>query len=393
MTELVRSHGLVARVASATPHLLVALFTVQLAGCAAGDSTELGEDTQDLSSSDRRAVYVMDNVAARNAVIRYRRSETGRLDHVGAFPTGGLGTGAGLGSQGSIVLASNGRWLYVVNAGSDELSSFEVRADYLVLRDVIRSGGANPISLTVHDDLLYVVNAGRDDAPANIAGFRIDDGRLTAIDGSSRPLSAAAAGPAQIEFDPSGSFLVVTEKATNQLTTYAIDEWGKPGAAVVTPSHGQTPFGFAFDDRGTLIVSEAFGGAPGGSALSSYRLDPGGVPQLISGSVPTEQTAACWVAIGRGDRDAFTTNTGSNTVSGYAIDDEGSIERFDDGGATASVGAGPTDMAFSENRKLLFVLNAADHSIEILREDSDGTLDVRDREPGLPASAVGMAAY
>ena len=34
--------------------------------------------------------------------------------------TSGTGTGAGLGSQGSLALSADGRWLLAVNAGSNE---------------------------------------------------------------------------------------------------------------------------------------------------------------------------------------------------------------------------------------------------------------------------------
>ena len=66
--------------------------------------------------------------------------------------------------------------LFAVNAGSSELSSFEVVGDVLVLRDITGSGGVRPISLTVHDDLLYVVNAGSDAAAGNISGLVVARG-------------------------------------------------------------------------------------------------------------------------------------------------------------------------------------------------------------------------
>ncbi|MEJ7599077.1 MAG: hypothetical protein WKG01_14305 [Kofleriaceae bacterium] len=336
------------------------------------------------------SVYVIDNVPSRNAVRRFRRRADGGLISAGTFPTGGLGSGDGLGSQGAVILDDKARMLYVVNAGSDEISAFEVHPFHLVLRDIVRSGGARPISLTVHDDLLYVVNAGRDGIAGNIAGFRLVNRELVPIASSIRPLSAAAAGPAQVQFDPAGTTLVVTEKATNNLTTYRINGQGAAGAPIVTPSHGQTPFGFSFDHRGTLIVSEAFGGAPNASAVSSYRLTAG-VPVLVSGSVPTEQTAACWIAI-RGTRYAFATNTASGSVSGYAIDDDGTIERFSDGGVTAQVGGAPTDLDFTHDGRVLYVLDSSGDAIDILRARADGSLETGGRLTGLPATSVGIAA-
>lgn len=55
---------------------------------------------------------------------------------------------------------------------------------------------------------------------------------------------------------------MVTEKATNKIVTFQLDQEGLPGQAQVQDSNGPTPFGFAFGKRGQLFVSEAFGGAP-----------------------------------------------------------------------------------------------------------------------------------
>ena len=108
--------------------------------------------------------------------------------------TGGRGTGSGLGSQGALVLSANGRWLFAVNAGSNDISVFEVRGDVLKRTDRIASGGEQPISLTVHDDLVYVLNAG---GSGNISGFRLrDNGKLSVLQGSTRALSNGGVGPA-----------------------------------------------------------------------------------------------------------------------------------------------------------------------------------------------------
>ena len=133
------------------------------------------------------------------------------------------------------------------------------RGASLKLVDKVASGGERPVSVTTHGNLLYVLNGG---GVNNITGFSIGEwGRLKPIPGSSKPLSAAATGPAQVEFDPSGETLVVTEKATNKIDLYRI-EGDLAQGPLVRNSNGMTPFGFAFSRRGTLIVSEAFGGAP-----------------------------------------------------------------------------------------------------------------------------------
>jgi 6-phosphogluconolactonase (cycloisomerase 2 family) len=303
-----------------------------------------------------------------------------------------MGTGAGLGSQGSVVLSKNGRWLFAVNAGSSDVSVLEVYNGgvELALIDREPSGGTLPISLTSHGNLLYVLNAG---TPNNITGFRVGkDGRLTAIPGSTRPLSAASTGPAQVAFDPAGDVLVVTEKATNRIVTFPVGPDGIPGAGVVHASSGLTPFGFAFDNLGRVFVSEAFGGAMDASALSSYTLLSNGVLDTVSASVPTHQTAACWTAVS--GRYAYTTNAGSGSVSGYRIAPDGSVTLLDPDGRTGDTGAGssPIDAVFSANGRFLYVLTAGSHEIVPFEVHADGSLTELSAVMGLPAGMVGLAA-
>ena len=186
--------------------------------------------------------------------------------------------------------------------------------------------------------------------------------------------------------------MVVTEKAAGVIDSYPVGRDGRLGPAVVTTSAGATPFGFAFDRRGRLFVSEAFGGAPGASALSSYAPLRGGGLGLVSGSVATRQTAACWVAVTGDGRFAYAGNTGSNSVTGYAIAPSGAVSRLDESGVTATTGRTTTDLALSRASRYLYAHNATDGSLSGFRVRSDGGLTPIGTTPGLPASAVGLVA-
>ena len=115
-----------------------------------------------------------------------------------------------------------------------------------------------PVSLTSYKDWLYVLNAG---GSGNISGFAVGkNGALSPLAGSTQPVSnggvGAAPALAQIAFSSDGSTLVVTEKSTNLIDTYAVEN-GVASAPVPHPAAGLTPFGFAFDRHGHAIVSEA----------------------------------------------------------------------------------------------------------------------------------------
>ncbi len=335
-------------------------------------------------------IFTSTNAPSGNEVWVFAAQKNAAPTLLAKAATQGLGTGGGLGNQGAVTLSRNGRFLFVVNAASNSISTFAVRRAGLELRSTTDSGGLQPISVTEHRGVVYVLNAG---GSGNVTGFRNTDGQLQPLNNSTQPLSASGGtGPAQIGFDPDGDVLLVTEKATNKLVSYRVRRDGRIDAPVVTASSGTTPFGFAFDPRGHALVSEAFGGAPGASTVSSYGFQDWALakPVLISASVPDTQTAACWVAITPDGRYAYVTNTGSGSVSSYAIQRSGKIALMQ--AAAAPSGAGPIDASVSQDGRSLFVLNAGGHSIASFAIDGDGALTASGSVSGLPAGASGLAA-
>lgn len=331
------------------------------------------------------AVYTMTNSPVDNEVLVFDRASDGTLSLADSFSTGGAGTGVGLGNQNGIALAGLGRFLLAVNAGSDEVSSFRVTSSGLELADVEPSNGDHPISVTARGGLAYVLHDG---SGGNVTGFRlVQDGSLEPIAGSTQPLLGA--GPAQIQFAPQDPFLLVTEKETNTISVFPIAR-GRAQPATSFPSAGETPFGFSFDPDGRLIVSEAFGGAADSSAVSSYDLD-GGVPDVISASVPTNQTAACWIVVTKNGRYAYTTNTGSASVTGYEIGSNGELTVLDEDGVTATTGAGPIDMALTNSNRFLYSLDSGAQQISGFAVHADGSL-APVGAVALPGSANGLAA-
>jgi 6-phosphogluconolactonase len=179
---------------------------------------------------------------------------------------------------------------------------------------------------------------------------------------------------------------VVTEKATNTIDVFPVGDDGRAGAPVSNPSNGVTPFGFAFGRRGTLIVSNAAGGAKDASSLSSYRVGDDGVLQALDGPVATTETAACWVVTA--GRFAFTTNAGSGTVSGMRVDRDGGLSLLAPDGVSAATGTGPTDVAVGGSD--LFTLNGGAHTITAHGIDGQGGLHLEGATT-VPVGVVGLA--
>jgi 6-phosphogluconolactonase (cycloisomerase 2 family) len=332
------------------------------------------------------AVYTMTNSEQGNEVLVFDRSADGSLSPARAFETDGIGTGGGLGNQGGVLLTSDNQWLYVVNAGSNTISVFKVKPGALELvGPPVVSGGMQPVSLTVDGDLLYVLNAGGAVGDVdNITGFMIEpDGMLQPLAGSTQPLSAADTSPAQIGFSTDGNVLVVTEKGTDSIDIYVVDDDGVAGPPNNVPSAGETPFGFSFSKRNRLYVSEA-----GTSSASSYQVYPDGDLEVISPVVDNFQGGVCWLVVTKNGRYAYTTNAGTGNISLFNIDRDGTIS-YD---VNADAIGGVIDEALTNNSRYLYALSSGAQKIFGFQVGSDGQL-TKVEEIDLTTGANGLAAH
>jgi len=332
------------------------------------------------------AVFSMSNDAMGNAVLAFHRDADGSLKAAESYPTGGLGTGASLGSQGSVTLSEDGRFLLVVNAGSNDISSFAVRGSQLNLMDLVSSGGTLPTSVAVRDDLVYVLNAGQNSV---ITGFLLDNrGKLNEIPKSARALSTAMPSAAEVAIAPSGREVIVTEKGTNVIDSFEVERDGTLGMAEVHASSGAVPYGFDFSPLGTIVVSEA---APG--AVSSYSFDRHDNVMTISPSVADNQQAPCWLVVTKDGRFAYTANAGSSSISGYSLARDGSLQLLDPNGVTALLGQNgkPLDLALDHSHHL-YVVDAANHGILGFAVGSAGNLSPVANTLDMRATSVGIAA-
>lgn len=362
---------------------VVALATPVVAATAPNAAAEF--------ESARGMVYAMTNDAAGNQVLAYERARNGSLSLVGTYDTGGLGTGQPrLSSQGSVVLSDDGRHLFVANVGSDEVSVFDVRRSGLVLQDVVPSGGSAPYSITVRDNLVYVLNNGLDEL-GNITGFlQRHDGSLRRVPGSTQPLSAPGSDPAQVSFTPDGDSLIVTEKATDRILSWDLDAL-RPVGREVHVSAGGTPFGFDFTRDGAFVVTNAEDAATGEASASSYTVEGGF--HRISGPVPDFRTEVCWSVVSADDRYAYVTNFGDGTISSYAIAEDGSIELMESIAATTTFGElSVRDADLSDGGRFLYAIDITSNNVHGWVVQGDGSLRPIGAFPGLPDTVAGLAA-
>ena len=335
------------------------------------------------AAGDAGAVYVLSNQPSGNAVIAYDRAADGTLTPDATYPTTGTGTGVGLGSQGAVVVDESESFLYAVDAGSNTITSFQIGDHGLVRIGTVPSQGSTPISVTVHSDRLYVVNAG---GTGNIAGFSVTDGALAPLAGSVHALSSGAAGPGEVAFTPVGSQLLVTEKATNVIDVFNLDAAGRPTTLTTVPSSGAVPFGFDYDNKGHALVSEA-----AASTASSYAVSGSGL-RTISASVATTENAACWLVATANGKFAYTGNAGGSlSISGFRVQPDGSLSLLTPGGKTATTAAGVTDLATSRNSHFLYS-RLGNGTVGAFEIQPDGSLQSLPAAGGLPGGTAGIAA-
>ena len=337
-----------------------------------------------------RNVYTQSNDAERNEVIAFRGDDRGSLAPSGRYETGGKGSGKPhLPSQSSLSLSADASRLFVTNAGSNELSVFAINEKGLELEACIPSGGESPTSIAVHGELAYVLNAG---GTPNITGFTIDEDGVAPLEGSTRPLSADSADPAQIAFAPDGKTLVVTERGTDSISTYAVGEDGLAEGPHTIASSGATPYGFDFA-AGTLVVTEAFGGDVGAAAASSYRLGDEPTLHTVSGSVRNTRSEVCWAVASKEGRFVYVTNFGDGTISRYVLLADGSLELDDAVAATTVEGTkGVRDEALSADGRFLYALDADAQRVLGWALEDDGSLTPVGSWNGLPATVAGLAS-
>lgn len=328
-------------------------------------------------------VYIQTNDVAGNAVVAFDRAADGRLTRAETVATGGLGTSAGLGDQAALAITADERHLLVANAGSDDVSLFEIGDDGLELADV-QSVGDRPVSVAVHANLVYVLSQGAD----TIQALRIsDEDDLVNVPRSTRPLSTTNADAAQVAFSPNGRLLAVTEKDTRTIDTYVVQSNGRAVGPNAQSSSGDTPFGFRFGPDGRLYVSEA-----PGSAASSYDVDAAGAITPVSASVPNGQAAACWLTVTDDGRFAYTANAGSANVSHYTIASNGALSLVGDGAAGAT-DPGPVDLDVSDGDGFLYVLNSRSGSISAFSiNPADGSLTAITGVSGFAPGGAGLVA-
>jgi 6-phosphogluconolactonase (cycloisomerase 2 family) len=203
-----------------------------------------------------------------------------------------------------------------------------------------------------------------------------DDGKLAPIAKSVRFLSTNTSGAASLSLSPDGRFLLVTERLTNSIDAFRVQEDGTLSTITVNDDAVPGTFSVLFANDGAALVTETgAAGVQNGSDISSYVVEEDGTLFPISSAVPTLGAATCWHAITPDGRFAYTSNAGSSTISGFAIGNTGTLTPLPNTiQASNPNGSTNLDITISSDGKFLYSLNAGNGTIGIFGINKNGKL-------------------
>ncbi|WGR73662.1 MULTISPECIES: lactonase family protein [unclassified Bradyrhizobium] len=281
------------------------------------------------------------------------------------------------------------RFLYTVHGDLSDITAMAIDAVSGKLAVINRQGteGKNPVHLAIDPTNRFVVVANHITSTLALLP-RQDDGSLGAVidlvklEGKIGPhrVEQPFAKPHQVEFDPSGAFIVVPDKGLDLVFTYRIDaEKGKLVLATkpVQAREGAGPRHVAFHPGGRLayVINEL------DSTVTGYRFDPATgalAPFQIVSAVPdafTGNSRAAEIAVSGDGRFVYASNRGDDSIAVFAVD--AASGRLTPVGWSASGGKTPRFFALGPTGKFLFVANEDSDAVVLFERDADSGRLVR----------------
>jgi DNA-binding beta-propeller fold protein YncE len=144
-------------------------------------------------------IWLESNSTAGNSILAFKNDGSGTPTFLGSTPAGGIGvfdSTFGLGpfdSDQNLIVNPDGTLLFAVNSGSNSIAVFHISSSGLqaVEGSPFPSGGSDPVSLGLKDDILTVVNKDQDPAQSanlvlpNYTTFKgSPNGTLTPVENS-----------------------------------------------------------------------------------------------------------------------------------------------------------------------------------------------------------------
>ena len=217
----------------------------------------------------------------------------------------------------SVAVDPAGKFAYVTNSGSDNVSTYAINTDgTLTFKGTIAAGG-NPASVAVDpsDRFAYVASIGDGSVLGSVSMYTINaDGLLTSIGTINEGY-----GTQSVTVHPSGKFAYVTNFSPGNVSTYAINTDGTL-TFKATIAAGTEPASVAVDRSGKFayVANRGGGWDSDPSSISMYTIDTTTGALSLNGTLsPTTWVNPSVVVVDPSGRFAY---LGSTPVSMYSID-------------------------------------------------------------------------
>ncbi|TWI63324.1 6-phosphogluconolactonase (cycloisomerase 2 family) [Bradyrhizobium huanghuaihaiense] len=273
------------------------------------------------------------------------------------------------------------RFLYTVHGDLSDITAMAIDPASGKLTVINRQSteGKNPVHLAIDPSNRFVVVANHITSTLALLP-RNEDGSLGAVidlvklEGKIGPhrVEQPFAKPHQVEFDPSGAFIVVPDKGLDLVFTYRIDgEKGKLVLATkpVPTREGAGPRHVAFHPGGRFayVVNEL------DSSVTAYHFDAATgalAPFQIVSAVPDTyagNSRAAEITVSADGRFVYASNRGDDSIAAFAI--EPASGRLSPIGWTPSGGKTPRFFALASSDEFLFAANEDTDTIKLFKRD------------------------
>jgi DNA-binding beta-propeller fold protein YncE len=289
-------------------------------------------------------VYVESNipVPGGNSIFAFRRDAGGNLTQLPGSPFLTRGTGVAdpslaLGpfdSDQNVIANPEHTLLFAVNSGSNTIAVFRIHRDGSLTHvegSPFPSGGINPVSVGIRDNILVVVNKNEDPAQKvpgalpNYTTFRVNpNGRLIPIQHSAVAVPAGSS-PSQALTVASARLAFSTDFLGGLLESFVIERNGRlirnppqalPDAEFAGTNAPKLPLGLAVHP----LLPVLYVGFTPINRIGVYRYDARGDLQFVR-TVADSGGAVCWLIVNRAGTRLYASNTADNSISVFDLED------------------------------------------------------------------------
>jgi len=368
-------------------------------------------------------VYAESNSTSGNSILSFENDGSGVLHFLGSTPAGGIGVfdpSFALGpfdSDQNLLVSRDRALLFAVNSGSNSIAAFRIDGSgglTPVSGSPFASGGIDPVSVGLRDDILTVVNKDEDphqnanSALPNYTTFRVGpDGTLDPIDRSTASV-AYGSSPSQAAIAAVGPFVFGADFLGGLLQSFELDDGGHllanppqaiPNAVYTGSAAPHLPLGLRAHPSEPILYVDLVSV----SQVAVYRYDEQGRLQFVK-TVPDPGAAPCWAIVNHSGTRLYVINTGDTSVAVYDLKhplNPTLIQHFQ----MTVISGNPFSAVIDDSDQFIYVsgeqssaaATASANAIHTLKVASDGTLSEPFPPTVLPISglarAQGVAVY